>query len=133
MQIYDYREETGYINTVSAKVDSLTERQAKQVSEFIDKVKDNTSQEQIAQSIKWFSFAILPILQSLGEITCSLLNVEKEDTPIIVVTLTNGEGIDFMQSNKYLQMIVNLSNHISINCKDGEVTLTLVFDCTDFI
>lgn len=133
MQIYNYRKKTGYINTVNEKIDLLSEQQAKQVSEFIDTVREKTSQEQIEQSINWFNSAILPILKEFAEMTCSILSVEKEDTQIFVATLKNNNEIDITESSKPLQMIINLANHVNINSKNDEITLSLVFDCADFI
>lgn len=133
MQTYDYRENTGPINEVASKIDMLSEKQAKQVSEFIDKVKEFTGQEQISQSIEWTSAIILPILRSFAEITSSLLIVENNDTPIIETKFINDSRIDITENYRFIKIILNLASHISIESQNGETIFTLVFDCTDFI
>lgn len=63
MDTYDYQHEIGFINEMETKIDTLSEGEAKEVSEFIDTLKKKTVQEQTLHSLEWLRVAILPTLQ----------------------------------------------------------------------
>ena len=46
MDTYDYRQDTDSINETQAKIDLLSEKEAKQVSEFISSLKEQSAKEQ---------------------------------------------------------------------------------------
>jgi len=133
METYNYRQNTNYVNEIEVKLEILSEKQARQVSEFIDEIEEKTKQKHHSHSLNLFDSAILPVLQDFAEITSSILTVEKDDKAIITTTLTNNYGFDITESCRSMRALINLSNHIAINGNDRETTLTLIFDFSALI
>lgn len=125
MDTYDYRQDTDSINETQAKIDLLSEKEAKQVSEFISSLK-----EQSTALLERFTSALLPSLKDFAELTGSLLTVEESKQYCIVAELTNRQGFDITESSKIIRAIFTLANHIGIGSKDGETCISLIFDCT---
>lgn len=125
MDTYDYRQDTDSINETQAKIDLLSEKEAKQVSEFISSLK-----EQSTALIERFTSALLPSLKDFAELTGSLLTIEESKHYCIVAELTNRQGFDITESCRIIRAIFTLANHIGIGSKDGETCISLIFDCT---
>lgn len=125
MDTYDYRQDTDSINETQAKIDLLSEKEAKQVSEFISSLK-----EQSTALLERFTSALLPSLKDFAELTGSLLTVEESKQYCVVAELTNRQGFDITESSKIIRAIFTLANHIGIGSKDGETCISLIFDCT---
>ena len=60
MDTYDYRQDTDSINETQAKIDLLSEKEAKQVSEFISSLKEQSAKEQSTALLERFTSALLP-------------------------------------------------------------------------
>lgn len=130
MDTYDYRQDTDSINETQAKIDLLSEKEAKQVSEFISSLKEQSAKEQSTALLERFTSALLPSLKDFAELTGSLLTVEESKQYCIVAELTNRQGFDITESSKIIRAIFTLANHIGIGSKDGETCISLIFDCT---
>ena len=129
MESYDFTKETDYINEVQTKIDKLSKAESKHVSDFIDSLKEKTIQEQTSKMLSWFSIAILPCIREYAEMTSSNLIVESNDT-VMIATLENQYGFDITESCKMMKAIICLANHIGIDIKEGNASLSLIFDCT---
>ena len=120
MESYDFTKETDYINEVQTKIDTLSKAESKHVSDFIDSLKEKTIQEQTSKMLSWFSIAILPCIREYAEMTSSNM----------IATLENQYGFDITESCKMMKAIICLANHIGIDIKEGNASLSLIFDCT---
>lgn len=89
MDTYDYRQDTDSINETQAKIDLLSEKEAKQVSEFISSLKEQSAKEQSTALLERFTSALLPSLKDFAELTGSLLTVEESKQYCVVAELTN--------------------------------------------
>ena len=129
MESYDFTRETDCINEVQEKIDTLSKAEAKHVSDFIDSLKEKTVQEQTAKMLSWFSVAILPCIQDYAEMKSSNLIFESNGS-VMIATLKNQYGFDITESCKVMKTIISLANHIGIDIKEGNASLSLIFDCT---
>lgn len=125
METYDYRQDTDSINETQAKIDLLSEKEAKQVSEFISSLK-----EQSTALLERFTSALLPSLKNFAEITGSLLTVDENKHSCIIAELTNSHGFDITESCRIIRAIFTLANQIGIDSTDGETRIFFIFDCT---
>lgn len=125
METYDYRQDTDSINETQAKIDLLSEKEAKQVSEFISSLK-----EQSTALLERFTSALLPSLKNFAEITGSLLTVDENKHSCIIAELTNSHGFDITESCRIIRAIFTLANQIGIDSTDGETRISFIFDCT---
>ena len=133
MDTYDYQHEIGFINEMETKIDTLSEGEAKEVSEFIDTLKKKTVQEQTLHSLEWLRVAILPTLQVYAKTTCSLLVIEEAHDSVIMVTLKNDIGYDITKNSRLIKMLFNLADFIGIESEDGKTCIALVFDSTNLV
>lgn len=133
METYDYREKAGCVNEMQTKIDTISENQAKAVSEYIDLLKNKEAEEQASYTLDWLTSTIIPILQNFAKMTCSCLNLEQQNKFVMIATLTNSEGFDILESCKSMRTLLNLASHIGINSKGDETSLTLIFDCGNLL
>ena len=133
MDTYDYQHEIGFINEMETKIDTLSEGEAKEVSEFIDTLKKKTVQEQTLHSLEWLRVAILPTLQVYAKKTCSLIVIEEAHDSVIMVTLKNDIGYDITKNSRLIKMLFNLADFIGIESEDGKTCIALVFDSTNLV
>lgn len=133
METYDYQHEIGFINEMEAKIEILSEGEAKEVSEFIDMLKKKTVQEQTIHSLEWIKVAILPILQKYAKKTCSLLIIEEAHDSVIIATLKNDIGYDIAENSRLIKLLFNLANHVGIESEDCKTCISLVFDGTNLV
>lgn len=131
MEICNYQDTANHIDEMGEKIDSLSNKEAKQVSEFIDTIKEKAEQERISQSLAWFQSAILPPIQAFAEMTYSRLSIETNEATVIA-TLENRQGLDIAESCRVIRTLITFSNHIGINATEDAVSLTLIFDCSKF-
>ena len=115
MKTYDYRQDTDSINETQAKIDLLSEKEAKQVSEFISSLKEQSAKEQSTALLERFTSALLPSLKDFAELTGSLLTVEESKQYCVVAELTNRQGFDITESSKIIRAIFTLANHIAVS------------------
>lgn len=130
METYDYRQDTDSINETQAKIDLLSEKEAKQVSEFISSLKEQSAKEQSTALLERFTSALLPSLKNFAEITGSLLTVDENKHSCIIAELTNSHGFDITESCRIIRAIFTLANQIGIDSTDGETRISFIFDCT---
>ena len=123
MDTYDYRQDTDSINETQAKIDLLSEKEAKQVSEFISSLKEQSAKEQSTALLERFTSAF-SIIKDFAELTGSLLTVEESKQYCVVAELTNRQGFDITESSKIIRAIFTLANHIGIGSKDGETCIS---------
>jgi len=133
METYDYQHEIGFINEMEAKIEILSEGEAKEVSEFIDMLKKKTVQEQTTHSLEWIKVAILPILQEYAKKTCSLLTIEEAHDSVIIATLKNDIGYDIAENSRLIKLLFNLANQVGIESEDGKTCIALVFDSANLV
>ena len=133
MDTYDYQNEIGFINEMETKIDTLSEGEAKEVSEFIDTLKKKTVQEQTTHSLEWIKVAILPILQEYAKKTCSLLIIEEAHESVIMATLKNDIGYDVTENSGFIKMLFNLANYVGIESEDEKTCIILVFDSANLV
>lgn len=130
METYDYRQDTDSINETQAKIDLLSEKEAKQVSEFISSLKEQSAKEQSTALLERFTSALLPSLKNFAEITGSLLTVDENKHSCIIAELTNSHGFDITESCRIIRAIFTLANQIGIDSTDGKTRISFIFDCT---
>ena len=130
MDTYDYRQDTDSINETQAKIDLLSEKEAKQVSEFISSLKEQSAKEQSTALLERFTSALLPSLKDFAELTGSLLTVEESKQYCVVAELTNRQGFDITESSKIIRAIFTLAIQKAFLSKCGETCISLIFDCT---
>ena len=118
---------------MEAKIEILSEGEAKEVSEFIDMLKKKTVQEQTTHSLEWIKVAILPILQEYAKKTCSLLIIEEAHDSVIIATLKNDIGYDIAENSRLIKLLFNLANHVGIESEDGKTCISLVFDGANLV
>lgn len=128
METYDYQHEIGFINEMESKIETLSEGEAKEVSEFIDSLKKKTVQEQTSHSLEWIKVAILPMLQAYAKKTCSLLIIEEAHDSAIIATLKRDIGYDIAENSRLIKMLFNLADYVGIESEDGKTCIALVFD-----
>lgn len=133
METYDYQHEIGFINEMETKIETLSEGEAKEVSEFIDTLKKKTVQEQTSHSLEWIKVAILPMLQAYAKKTCSLLIIEEAHNSAIIATLKNDIGYDIAENSRLIKMLFNLADYVGIESEDGKTCIALVFDSANLV
>lgn len=133
MDTYDYQHEIGFINEMETKIDTLSEGEAKEVSEFIDTLKKKTVQEQTSHSLEWLKIAILPALRAYAKKTCSLLIIEEAHESVIMATLKNDIGYDVTENSGFIKMLFNLANYVGIESEDEKTCIILVFDSANLV
>lgn len=132
MEIYDYQDTPNHFDEMGEKIDTLSNQEAQQVSDFIDSLKAKEMEKQTVQALDWFNTAILPALQEYAMMTASCLTIESNDD-IMVATLENRHGLDITESCRVIRALISLANHIDINAKGETALLTLIFNCSNFI
>ena len=131
MEFFDYSQNCE--DMLSIDVDSLSPKEVRQVNQAITTIKQNSSTIRQQNSLIWFNTALLPILQDYAELTSSFLQVEPDDTGIIIATIKNSMGLDIGESHKCMKMLLGLATHIGVNIDNGQATLNLVFECSEYI
>lgn len=80
----------------------------------------------------WFDVAIIPVLRDYAEMSLGLLEINKDDEGIITVELRQQRGFSITESCM-LRHILLMAHNISMDAKNGEMVLTLTFDCKRYI
>ena len=130
MEQFDYRQETDSINEAETKIDSLSEKEAKEVLGFINTLKERSAKKQTTTLLERFNSALLPSLKDFAEITGSLLMVEENKNSCIIAELANSHGFDITESCRIIRAIFVLANQIGIESTDGETRISFILDCT---
>ena len=116
----------------AAKMDTFNARQLKKAAEMIDEIASDGERETQLYWESWFDPAIVPLLQEYAEMSSGLLEINKDDSGIVTANLKQERGFTITE-NCMLRSILLMAHNISMDAKDGEIVLTLTFDCKRYI
>lgn len=127
MEVYDYRtiEET----MMDLELDRLKPPERKKLDEALKQIKLEHASETVRCHMRWFDTAIVPILKSFAEMSSSELLIDKKADSLAIAVLKNPYGFDIMDTDKWWRTALAAAGHIGIDAEEGEVVLTLTFDC----
>lgn len=131
MERYDYRNNTE--NDILVEVEELNKKQRQAVHDAIQKVREETEEEAIQESIAWFDNSILPLLKEYAELTSSILDVERDKRELIQATLRNSCGLEITETCKGLYMALIMAVQIIVDIDDKDLVLVLTYDCRKFV
>ena len=132
MKTYDYRTQGDRLYDYAAKMDTFNARQLKKAAEMIDEIASDGERETQLYWESWFDSAIVPLLQEYAEMSSGLLEINKDDSGIVTANLKQERGFTITE-NCMLRSILLMAHNISMDAKDGEIVLTLTFDCKRYI
>lgn len=131
METYDFRN-TQNIGEIPAMLDSMSSKEIRAVGDAIVEIKRQSQQEEIDKCSQWITDALVPIIKDFAELTCSILTIDKEGT-LIIITLSNTHSLDITGVCRGMHIALNAASQISIQLDGKDITLTLTYDCNQFV
>ena len=130
METYDYHADKGveFFNII----DNLNNKEIEKANDLILGMKETTRIENLKHCLEWFNNAVLVILKDFSEMTSSILTIDRDKIPIIIVTIKNEFGIDITENCKCMKMILQFAQHIAVTIENKCLLFTLIFDCRYF-
>lgn len=132
MKTYDYRWQKDFFNEASMKLDTFSHRQLKKAAEAINTIALDGERESQEYWEQWFAIAIVPVLQEYAAVSNALLEISKDDVGIITATLRHPKGIVVTESCM-LRSVLFMCHNILIDTDNGDVVVTMIFDCRKYI
>lgn len=83
--------------------------------------------------MEWFDTAIFPVLKEYAELTCSILDIERDKKEIIQAALRNSNGLDFTENSRCLYMASIMAVQTFVDVEQGDLVLILTYHCREFI
>lgn len=128
MEEYDYRHNHDIMEEVSAAIDTLTSSQAKRVQEVLAETQEGAKSQKLEQNTKWFQQAVLPILKEYADKENALLTVE--DSHGIYEAMFHFQvGFNIDYEEQLMRSAVFSATSIGTEIQEGQVVLTLIYDC----
>ena len=132
MKTYDYRTQEAALSYCVAKVDTFSPRQIRKVVEAVEEIALDGERESQRYWEHWFEIAVEPVLREYAEMSLGLLEINKDDLGIITVELRQERGFTITESCM-LRAILIMAHNISMDAVDGEMVLTMSFDCKRYL
>lgn len=130
---YDFTENGNSADDILSDVEDLNIKQRLALHEAIKQIKINIESETVTKHMEWFDTAIFPVLKEYAELTCSILDIERDKKEIIQATLRNSNGLDFAENSRCLYMAIIMAVQIFVDVEQGDPVLILTYDCRKFI
>lgn len=127
MEVYSYRENDGF--EIEREIDSLSKAEKKQLDKALKQIRLEHASETVRCHMRWFDTAIVPILKNFAEMSSSELLIDKKADSLAIAVLKNPYGFDIMDTDKWWRTALTAAGHVGIDAEEGEVVLTLTFDC----
>lgn len=121
--IYDYRwkpekDDVGHL------IDSLSPQDEQSVIHFIKQLKSTEGQRSAQKHMNWLRSVIAPILHGFAEMSCSVIELQYEETELhVLIKSQNGCDITGLD----IRFAIFMADYIGINTENTDIQIHLIY------